>query len=189
MRRARVSLAVGLLATAVSLAIGVTYGAVSGYFGGKVDTIMMRSVDVLYSLPFMFFVIMLMVVFGRNIYLIFVALGAVEWLTMARIVRGQTCRSGGANSSRRRYATGVSNVKIIFRHVIPNVLGPVDRLHDPDGPKVILTESFLILPRPRRAGTADQLGRADFRRRHKVIGWRPGCWSIRRYSWRSPCFV
>src|SRR3546814_3977532 len=87
---ARVSLAVGLLATAVSLVIGVTYGAVAGFLGGAIDNVMMRIVDVLYSLPFMFFVIMLMVVFGRNIFLIFIALGAVEWLTMARIVRGQT---------------------------------------------------------------------------------------------------
>src|SRR3546814_1209573 len=87
---ARVSLAVGLLATAVSLVIGVTYGAIAGFLGGRIDNVMMRIVDVLYSLPFMFFVIMLMVVFGRNIFLIFIALGAVEWLTMARIVRGQT---------------------------------------------------------------------------------------------------
>ena len=87
---ARVSLAVGLVATLVSLAIGVSWGAVAGYLGGRVDAVMMRIVDVLYALPFMFFVIILMVVFGRNILLIFVAPGAVEWLTMARIVRGQT---------------------------------------------------------------------------------------------------
>src|SRR3546814_6976968 len=87
---ARVSLAVGLLATAVSLVIGVTYGAIAGFLGGRIDNLMMRIVAVLYSLPFMFFVILLLVVFGRNIFLIFVALGAVEWLTMARIVRGQT---------------------------------------------------------------------------------------------------
>lgn len=140
---ARVSLAVGLLATAVSLAIGVTYGAVSGYFGGKVDTIMMRFVDVLYSLPFMFFVIMLMVVFGRNIYLIFVALGAVEWLTMARIVRGQTLSIRRREFIEAAHATGVSNVKIIFRHVIPNVLGPVIVYMTLTIPQVILTESFL----------------------------------------------
>jgi oligopeptide transport system permease protein len=87
---ARVSLLVGILATAVSLAIGVTWGAVAGYCGGRVDNVMMRFVDTMYSLPFMFFVILLMVVFGRHIFLIFVAIGAVEWLTMARIVRGQT---------------------------------------------------------------------------------------------------
>jgi hypothetical protein len=87
---ARVSLAVGFAATLVSLAIGVVYGAMSGFLGGKVDEVMMRIVDILYSLPFMFFVIILMVVFGRNIILLFIALGAVEWLTMARIVRGQT---------------------------------------------------------------------------------------------------
>ena len=140
---ARVSLAVGLLATTVSLIIGVTYGAVAGYFGGKIDNIMMRFVDVLYSLPFMFFVIMLMVVFGRNIFLIFVALGAVEWLTMARIVRGQTLSLRRREFIEAAHATGVSNFKIIFRHVIPNVLGPVIVYMTLTIPQVILTESFL----------------------------------------------
>jgi len=140
---ARVSLAVGLLATAVSLVIGVTYGAVAGYFGGRIDNIMMRFVDVLYSLPFMFFVIMLMVVFGRNIFLIFVALGAVEWLTMARIVRGQTLSIRRREFIEAAHATGVSNFKIIFRHVIPNVLGPVIVYMTLTIPQVILTESFL----------------------------------------------
>ncbi|MBP3124472.1 oligopeptide ABC transporter permease OppC [Thalassospira sp. ER-Se-21-Dark] len=140
---ARVSLAVGLLATTVSLIIGVTYGAVAGYFGGKIDSIMMRFVDVLYSLPFMFFVIMLMVVFGRNIFLIFVALGAVEWLTMARIVRGQTLSLRRREFIEAAHATGVSNFKIIFRHIIPNVLGPVIVYMTLTIPQVILTESFL----------------------------------------------
>ncbi|MPZ08803.1 MAG: ABC transporter permease subunit [Kiloniellaceae bacterium] len=140
---ARVSLAVGLLATTVSLLIGVTYGAVAGFLGGRIDNLMMRIVDVLYSLPFMFFVIMLMVVFGRNIFLIFVALGAVEWLTMARIVRGQTISVKRKEFIEAAHAGGVSNTKIIFRHVIPNVLGPVIVYMTLTIPQVILTESFL----------------------------------------------
>ncbi|NIA71847.1 ABC transporter permease subunit [Pelagibius litoralis] len=140
---ARVSLAVGLLATTVSLVIGVTYGAVAGFVGGRTDNVMMRIVDVMYSLPFMFFVIMLMVVFGRNIFLIFVALGAVEWLTMARIVRGQTISIKRKEFIEAARAGGVSNFKIIFRHVIPNVLGPVIVYMTLTVPQVILTESFL----------------------------------------------
>lgn len=140
---ARVSLAVGLLATAVSLVIGVTYGAVAGFLGGAIDNVMMRIVDVLYSLPFMFFVIMLMVVFGRNIFLIFIALGAVEWLTMARIVRGQTLAVKRKEFIEAARAGGVSDTKIIFRHVIPNVLGPVIVYMTLTIPQVILTESFL----------------------------------------------
>ncbi|MDG9668858.1 oligopeptide ABC transporter permease OppC [Hahella sp. CR1] len=140
---ARVSLMVGILATGVSLIIGVTYGAISGYFGGKVDNFMMRFVDIMYSLPFMFFVILLMVVFGRNIFLIFVALGAVEWLTMARIVRGQTLSIKRKEYVEAAHAGGVSNLKIIFRHIIPNVLGPVIVYVTLTVPQVILTESFL----------------------------------------------
>jgi len=140
---ARVSLAVGLLATTVSLVIGVTYGATAGYLGGRIDNLMMRIVDVMYSLPFMFFVILLMVVFGRNIFLIFIALGAVEWLTMARIVRGQTIAVKRKEFIEAALAGGVSNTKIIFRHVIPNVLGPVIVYMTLTIPQVILTESFL----------------------------------------------
>ena len=140
---ARVSLAVGVLATSVSLLIGVTYGAVAGFLGGRIDNLMMRIVDVLYALPFMFFVIMLMVVFGRNIFLIFVALGAVEWLTMARIVRGQTISVKRKEFIEAAHAGGVSSTKIIFRHVIPNVLGPVIVYMTLTIPQVILTESFL----------------------------------------------
>ena len=122
---ARVSLLVGILATGVSLVIGVTWGAVAGYFGGRIDNLMMRFVDVMYSLPFMFFVILLMVVFGRHIFLIFIAIGAVEWLTMARIVRGQTLAVKGKEFLEAARAAGVRNRRIISRHVIPNVLGPV----------------------------------------------------------------
>src|SRR3546814_19773868 len=118
---ARVSLAVGLLATAVSLVIGVTYGAIAGFLGGRIDNLMMRIVDVLSSLPFMFFVIMLMVVFGRNIFLIFVALGAVEWLTMARIVRGQTIAVKRTEFIEAAPAGVVPNTKHLFRHVTPSI--------------------------------------------------------------------
>jgi oligopeptide transport system permease protein len=140
---ARVSLLVGILATTVSLVIGVTYGAVAGFLGGRIDNLMMRFVDVMYSLPFMFFVILLMVIFGRNIFLIFVALGAVEWLTMARIVRGQTLSVKRKDFIEAAHAGGVSNTKIIFRHIIPNVLGPVIVYMTLTIPQVILTESFI----------------------------------------------
>ena len=140
---ARVSLAVGFAATLVSLAIGVVYGAVSGFFGGKVDEAMMRLVDILYSLPFMFFVIILMVVFGRNIILLFVALGAVEWLTMARIVRGQTLSVKRKEFVEAAHAAGVSSWRIVMRHIIPNVLGPVVVYVTLTVPEVIMTESFL----------------------------------------------
>jgi oligopeptide transport system permease protein len=140
---ARVSLMVGILATGVSLLIGVTWGAVAGYFGGHLDNLMMRFVDIMYSLPFMFFVILLMVVFGRNIFLIFIAIGAVEWLTMARIVRGQTLSVKGKEFIEAARAAGVANRKIIRRHIIPNVLGPVIVYVTLTVPQVILIESFL----------------------------------------------
>lgn len=140
---ARISLMVGILATSVSLLIGVTYGATAGFIGGRVDNVMMRIVDILYSLPFMFFVILLMVFFGRNIFLIFIALGAVEWLTMARIVRGQTLSIKKKEFIEAAHAVGVPNWKIILRHIIPNVLGPVIVYMTLTIPMVILTESFL----------------------------------------------
>jgi oligopeptide transport system permease protein len=140
---ARVSLAVGLAATSVSLIIGVTYGAIAGYFGGRTDSIMMRLVDVMYSLPFLFFVILLMVFFGRHIVLIFIALGAVEWLTMARIVRGQTLSIKRREFVEAALAGGVSTAKIIRRHVIPNSIGPVIVYVTLTIPQVILIESFL----------------------------------------------
>ena len=140
---ARVSLMVGILATGVSLIIGVSYGATAGFFGGRVDNVMMRFVDIMYSLPFMFFVILLMVMFGRNIWLIFVALGAVEWLTMARIVRGQTLSVKRREFIEAAHAAGIGNFTIIFRHIIPNVLGPVIVYMTLTIPQVILTESFL----------------------------------------------
>src|SRR5215831_16744934 len=142
----RVSLLVGVAATTVSLLIGVTYGAIAGYFGGRVDTIMMRLVDVLYSLPFLFFVILLMVFFGRHIVLIFVAIGAVEWLTMARIVRGQTLSIKRREFIEAAHAGGVSTAKIIRRHIIPNSIGPVIVYVTLTIPQVILIVSFLSFP-------------------------------------------
>jgi oligopeptide transport system permease protein len=140
---ARVSLAVGLVATLVSLLIGVLYGATSGYVGGRTDNLMMRAVDILYSLPFIFFVIILMVLFNRNFFLLFVAIGAVEWLTMARIVRGQTLSIKQKEFIEAARAGGVNSFAIIRRHIIPNVVGPVVVYVTLTVPGVILTESFL----------------------------------------------
>lgn len=139
----RVSLAIGLLATGVALLIGVTYGAVSGYFGGRIDNMMMRIVDILYSLPFIFFVILLVVFFGRNFILMFIAVGAVDWLDMARIVRGQTLSIKRQEYVQAAEAMGVSNAGIIGRHIIPNTLGPVVVYMTLQVPRVILLESFL----------------------------------------------
>lgn len=139
----RVSLTIGLLATFVALMIGVTWGAVAGYVGGRVDHVMMRFVDVLYSLPYIFFVIMLVVFFGRNFILMFIAVGAVEWLDMARIVRGQTLSIKRQEYVEAARALGVSNAAILRRHVVPNTLGPVVIYMTLMVPKVILLESFL----------------------------------------------
>lgn len=139
----RISLLVGLAATSVSLIIGVTYGAVAGFKGGKVDNVMMRIVDVLYALPFMFFVILLMVFFGRNIVLMFAAIGAIEWLTMARIVRGQSISLRRKEFVEAAMALGVSTRGIIARHIVPNTLGTVIIYVTLTIPQVILTESFL----------------------------------------------
>ncbi|MDE2111628.1 MAG: ABC transporter permease subunit [Alphaproteobacteria bacterium] len=140
---ARVSMAVGLVATLVSLLIGVSYGAIAGYIGGVLDEVMMRVVDVLYSLPFIFFVIILMVIFHRSLFLLFIAIGTVEWLTMARIVRGQTLSIKHKEFIEAARAGGVRPLAIILRHVIPNLLGPVIIYVTLTIPDVILAESFL----------------------------------------------
>ena len=139
----RISLLVGLVATLVSLVIGVSYGAVAGYYGGMTDRVMMRIVDIIYALPFMFFVILLMVVFGRHIILIFVAIGAVNWLDMARIVRGQTLSLKNTEFVEAARACGVDHHAIIQRHIIPNLLGVVMVYVTLTIPQVILVESFL----------------------------------------------
>ncbi|MCB8821194.1 ABC transporter permease [Microvirga rosea] len=143
MKAGQISLAIGLLATFVAILIGVAYGATSGYLGGRADLIMMRVVDVIYSLPFIFFVIMLVVFFGRNFILMFIAVGAVEWLDMARIVRGQTLSIKRQEYVQAAEALGVETKGIIRRHVIPNTLGPVVVYMTLLVPKVILLESFL----------------------------------------------
>jgi len=139
----RVSLAIGLVATFVSLVIGVAWGAVAGFVGGRLDEVMMRFVDVLYSLPFIFFVILLMVTFGSNFILIFVAIGAVEWLTMSRIVRGQTLTLKQKEFVEAARAAGLRRGAIIARHIVPNLLGPVVVYVTLTIPAVILAESFL----------------------------------------------
>lgn len=139
----RISIGVGLCATLVALTIGVVYGAVSGFFGGKIDALMMRIVDIMYALPFTIFVILLMVFFGRNIVLLFVAIGAVEWLTMARIVRGQILSLKRMEFIEAAHAMGLGKRRIIFRHMIPNVLGPIIVYTTLTIPAVMLLEAFL----------------------------------------------
>lgn len=145
---ARVSLAIGFVATAVSLVIGVIYGATAGFMGGRVDNIMMRIVDILYSIPHMFIFIILLVVFGRsggwpNLLMLFAVIGALEWLTMGRIVRGQTLSVKEKEFIEAAEASGVSTWTMIRRHIVPNVLGPVVVYMTLTVPGVILIESFL----------------------------------------------
>ena len=140
---ARVSLLVGFVATAVALVIGVSWGIIAGYFGGRVDSIMMRIVDVLYGLPFIIFIILLMVIFGRNIWLLFGAIGAVEWLTMARIVRGQVLTIKNQEYVLAAQAMGVSNAQMFRKHIFPNILGPIAVYATLTIPQVMLLEAFL----------------------------------------------
>lgn len=139
----RVSLGVGIIATSVSLLIGVAYGAVAAYFGGKIDTFMMRMVDVLYALPFTIFVILLMTIFERSILILFAVIGAVEWLTMARIVRGQVRSLRKQEFVEAAQSLGLSGPRIVFRHIIPNCLGVVVVYATLTVPAVMLLESFL----------------------------------------------
>jgi len=139
----RISITVGLVATFVALTIGVTYGAVSGYAGGKTDAVMMRIVEIVAAMPFTVFVILLMVWFGRDIYLLFLAIGAVEWLTMARIVRGQIMTVKKMEFIEAARSLGLSNARIIFRHMIPNILGPIIVYTTLTIPSVMLLEAFL----------------------------------------------
>ena len=139
----RVSLGVGLAATFVALTIGIVYGAVAGFFGGKLDAFMMRAVDIIYSLPFPIFVILLMVFFGRNIILLFVAIGAVEWLTMARIVRSQVMAVKKMEFIEAARSIGYGKRRIIFRHILPNILGPIIVYTTLTIPAVMLLEAFL----------------------------------------------
>ncbi|MBA3562458.1 MAG: ABC transporter permease subunit [Gammaproteobacteria bacterium] len=139
----RLSLLVGLVATLVSLVIGVSYGATAGYFGGRVDHLMMRIVDILYAMPFLFLVILLLVFFGRNLLLMFVAIGAINWLDMARIVRGQTLSLRRREFVEAAVVGGVPPFTIIRRHIVPNLLGIVAVYVTLTIPQVMLVESFL----------------------------------------------
>ena len=139
----QVTLIVAIIASIVSLVIGVAYGAIAGYFGGRVDAVMMRLVDTLYAMPFIFFVILLMVVFERNFLLIFVAIGAINWLDMARIVRGQTLSLREREFVDAARLTGVSSARIIARHIVPNLIGVVVVYVTLTIPQAILVESFL----------------------------------------------
>ena len=140
---ARISLLVGFVATGVALVIGVSWGIIAGYFGGRVDSIMMRIVDVLYGLPFIIFIILLMVIFGRNIWLLFAAIGAVEWLTMARIVRAQVIGLKNQEFVQAAQVMGVSNFSMFRRHILPNILGPISVYATLTIPQVMLLEAFL----------------------------------------------
>ena len=139
----RISLMVGFLATSVALVIGVIWGTIAGFSGGKTDAIMMRIVDTLYGIPFIILIILLMVIFGRNLVLLFLAIGAVEWLTMARIVRSQVLNLSKQEFILSAEAMGVNKVSIIFRHLIPNAMGPVIVYATLTVPQIMLLESFL----------------------------------------------
>ncbi|NND81126.1 MAG: ABC transporter permease [Gammaproteobacteria bacterium] len=139
----RVSLAVGIIATSVALVIGVAWGTVAGYVGGRTDAVMMRIVDALYALPFIIFIILLMVVFGRSMLLLFLAIGAVEWLTMARIVRGQVLTIRSQEFIEAARSMGLSTPHIMLRHVVPNSLGPIIVYATLTVPQVMLLEAFL----------------------------------------------
>lgn len=139
----RISIMVGLVATAVSFVIGVSYGAISGYFGGYIDEVMMRIVDVIYSLPYLFLVIVLLAFFTKSIFMLFFVLGAVSWLTMARIVRGQVLSIKNQEFVEAARAVGVDTPTIIFRHIVPNTLGPVIVYTTLTIPNAMLSEAFL----------------------------------------------
>jgi oligopeptide transport system permease protein len=139
----RVSIAIGLAASLISLLVGVSYGAVAGYIGGRTDHLMMRLIEILSGLPLVFFVIFLTVIFGRSEYLLFFAIGAVGWLTMARIVRGQTLSIRQREFIEAAIASGAGTGRIIFTHVVPNVIGPVIVYATLTVPQIILFESFL----------------------------------------------
>ena len=139
----RISLMVGFLATMVALVIGVLWGTIAGFAGGRTDAVMMRIVDVLYGIPFIILIILLMVIFGRNLVLLFMAIGAVEWLTMSRIVRSQVMSLSQQEFVLSAEAMGVSKKDIISRHLIPNAIGPVIVYATLTVPQIMLLEAFL----------------------------------------------
>jgi oligopeptide transport system permease protein len=139
----RITLLIGFISSLVSIVIGVAYGSIAGFLGGRIDGFMMRIVDILYSMPFLFFVILLMTFFGRNFILLFVAIGAITWLDMSRIVRGQTLSLKNKEFIEAAHACGVSKAAIIRRHIVPNLLGVVVIYATLTVPTVILTSAFL----------------------------------------------
>jgi len=139
----RVSFLIGILASLVSLIIGVSWGTIAGFKGGKTDGFMMRIVDILYGLPFMFFVIILIVYLGRSIYNLFIALGAIQWLTMSRIVRSEVLSVKNREYIESARALGLGNISIMVKHIIPNIIGPVLAYSFLLIPAVIIEESFL----------------------------------------------
>jgi oligopeptide transport system permease protein len=143
MQGTQMSLIVALVATSVSVTIGITYGSIAGYFGGRVDAVMMRFVDIMYAMPYILFVIILVVIFGRSPVLLFVGIGALEWLTMARIVRGQTLSLKEREFIEAARAGGAGSGTIIRRHIVPNLTGPVVVYATLTIPEIIITESFL----------------------------------------------
>lgn len=139
----RVSITVGIVTALVSLLIGVTYGAISGFTGGKTDEVMMRIVDIMYALPYMFFVILLMVIFGRKFYMLFIGIGAVTWMSLARITRGQILTLKNNEYIEAARSVGSSNMRIIFHHLIPNAIGPIIAYITLTIPNIMLQEAFL----------------------------------------------
>ena len=139
----RVSLLIGLVASSVSLLVGITYGAIAGYLGGRIDHLMMRVLEILSGLPLIFFVIFLTVVFGRNESLLFISIGAVGWLTMARIVRGQTMSIRQKEYIEAAIASGAGTARIICKHIVPNIIGPVIVYATLTIPQIMMLESFL----------------------------------------------
>ncbi len=139
----QISLMVGVVGALIAVLVGTTYGAVAGYFGGRIDSVMMRIVDILIAMPFMFVLILLLVVFGRSVFMLFVGVGLISWLDMSRIVRGQTLTIKNKEFVEAAQAMGVSHFKIIFRHIIPNLLGVVAVFATQLVPLMILTESFI----------------------------------------------
>lgn len=139
----RISFAVGICATFVSVVIGVLWGTISGWWGGKIDSVMMRIVDILYAFPFTIFVILLMVFFGRSLILLFIAIGAVEWLTMARIVRGMVLSLKQKEFVEAAIGLGLSKFQIFFKHILPNISGPIIVYTTLTIPSVMLLEAFL----------------------------------------------
>jgi oligopeptide transport system permease protein len=139
----QVSLIVGVLGSAVAVVVGTLYGSVAGYFGGRLDSAMMRFVDILYSIPYMFILILLLIIFGRSFTLLFIGIGLISWLGMARVVRGQTLTLKNREFVEAAVATGVKPFPIVLRHIVPNLLGIVVVYATLLIPEMILLESFI----------------------------------------------